>query len=125
MTILLLPDDVFMFHEIVFPRYLGVPEKVVYAANAVVVLWFLMAFRSTILQTDFLLLALAFAGLGFSAGADFIETIFPYPGFYLLEDGAKLFGIVSWAAYFITVSYGNFMSIARLPYDILGKLNNW
>ncbi len=106
-TVLLLLDDVFMFHEMVFPQHLGVPEKVVYAATAGVVLWFLVAFRSTILQTDFLLLALACAAFSFTVGADFIEPIFPYPAFYLLEDGAKLFGIVSWAAYFIMFSYGN------------------
>ena len=103
-TVLLLLDDLFMLHEVVFPEYVGVAEDVVYATYALLLLWFLIWFRATILQTDFLLLALALAAIGFSIGVDFIAPIVSIPGLYVFEDGAKLFGIVSWAAYFVLAS---------------------
>jgi hypothetical protein len=47
---------------------------------------------------------LALAGLGLSIGVDLIASLVSLPGLYVFEDGAKLFGIVSWAAYFVLVS---------------------
>jgi hypothetical protein len=87
-------------------HWADLPSAGRYAAYAVVLLWFLASFRSTIVQTDFMLLALAVAGLGFSVAVDVVETIIPLRAnaAYLFEDGSKLFGIVSWAAYFVTVS---------------------
>lgn len=102
-TVMLLLDDFFMFHEVVFPEYIGVPENLVYVIYISIVLWFLVWYRSIILQTDFLLLALAGTAFGLMVVMDILEYINPLPGFYLLEDGFKLFGIVSWAAYFISV----------------------
>ena len=103
-TLLLLLDDFFMLHEVVFPEHVGIPEDVVYTTYAVLLLGFLVWFRATILQTDYLLLALGLAGLGFSIGVDLIASMVSLPGLYVFEDGAKLFGIVSWAAYFVLVS---------------------
>jgi riboflavin transporter FmnP len=103
-TVMLLLDDFFMFHEIIFPQYIGIPENLVYAIYVLVVAWFLARHRSTILRTNFLLLALALAGFGLMVVMDIFEYVNPLPGFYLLEDGFKLFAIVSWAAYFISTS---------------------
>lgn len=103
-TVLLLLDDFFMLHEVVFPEYLGIVDDAVYAMHALLLVWFLVWFRATILQTDFLLLALALAGMAFSIGIDVVAAIVPVPGHHVLEDGAKLFGIVSWAAYFVRAS---------------------
>ena len=103
-TVLLLLDDFFMLHEVVFPQYVGVVEDVVYAAHALLLVWLLLWFRVTILQTDYLLLALALAAMGFSFSVDFVAPLVSIPGLYVFEDGAKLFGIVSWAAYFVRAS---------------------
>lgn len=105
-TLLLLLDDVFMLHDVVLPLHVGIPEPVVYLVNTLVVLGFLAVFRTAIGQTDFLLLALAFIGLGCSVGVDIVDMLVPFGlrGLFLVEDGAKLFGIVSWAGYFVTVS---------------------
>ncbi|MBA2277963.1 MAG: hypothetical protein H0W06_09405 [Chloroflexia bacterium] len=99
-TTLLMLDDVFMFHEIVFPRYLGISENVVYTLIAAVLVWFVVAFHTAIPRTDFLFLVLAFGAFAFSLGIDRTESINPFPATYLLEDGAKLFGLINWAAYF-------------------------
>lgn len=103
-TTMLMLDDLFMLHEVVFPEELGIPEELVYLTYLLVVVGFLVRFRSLILQTNFLLLALACVGFGVSIGADEIARSVSIPGMYLFEDGGKFFGIVNWAAYFIQVS---------------------
>jgi len=117
-TSLLLVDDMFLFHEIVFPRYLGVPQPVVHATYICIVLSFLAVFRATILRTDFLLLAIALGAFGVSVALDLTATVNPLPGQFLLEDGAKVVGIASWAAYFVRVSTWAVVSGADLgrPY---------
>lgn len=103
-TLVLALDDLFMLHEVVFPDNLGVPEEIVYASYAALILWLLIAFRKTILQSSFLLLVLAILGFGISIASDAVAPYVAIPAMYLFEDGGKLFGIVSWASYFTLVS---------------------
>ncbi len=63
-----------------------------------------LAIRAIILRTEFLLLVLAFLGLGLSVVIDLVATVIELPGSYVFEDGGKLFGIVGWTAYFVLVS---------------------
>jgi len=100
LTTLLVLDDLFLFHERLFPKYLGLPEPLTCAGYAVLVLVYLWAFRREILQTDFLLLALALGCFGVSVICDQFFADRPW-GF--LEDGAKLLGIAWWCAYFARV----------------------
>jgi hypothetical protein len=73
-----------------------------------VVLAFLLRFTRTILATDYVLLLLAFGFLAASAYVDLFVTPEEFfiagdvPGRHLVEDGLKLFGIFSWAAYFVS-----------------------
>ena len=105
-TLLLMLDDVFLMHDVVLPIHAGIPEVMVYLAYALVLMGFLALFRGVIAATDFLLLLLAFAGLGFSVGLDVLDMLLPFGlrGEFLIEDTAKLLGIVSWAAYFARVA---------------------
>lgn len=103
-TVMLLLDDFFMLHEVVFPDYVGIPENLVYAIYISLIAWFLVWYRRRILEhTTFLLLILALSGFGLMVVMDILEYVNPLPGFYLLEDGFKLFAIVSWTAYFASV----------------------
>jgi hypothetical protein len=105
-TFMLMVDDVFLGHEIVYPRYLRIPENVVYAVYGLAVLWFLYRYRSTILRTDYLLLVLALVGFGLSILTDIVYELdlLPIPGVFVLEDGAKSIGVASWAGYLIRTS---------------------
>lgn len=103
-TGVLMLDDVYMLHEAVFPFHLGIPEQMVYVGYAALMSAFLVRFHTTILRQDFLLLLLAFGALGTAVMADLAEGYVPLPGSYLLEDGLKLVGIVTWAAYFAQTS---------------------
>lgn len=100
LTMLLGLDDIFLLHESVFP-YLGIHEKVVYATYAGLVLFYLYKFYPIIITTEYILLVMA---LGFFAlSVIFDKSSIPGIDPYLLEDGAKIVGIVSWMAYFFSV----------------------
>lgn len=102
-TIFLLCDDLFLLHDAFFPDYLLIPDRMIYAAYGIAVLTFLAAFRSLIMETQFLLLAFALIFFAVSIIVDIPDI--PFYGQLFIEDGCKLFGIVSWAAYFIHLSW--------------------
>lgn len=114
-------DDLFMLHEEVLPDHFGLPQIVVYGLYASAALGYLLRFHRTILDTEFLLLALAMAFLAFSISLDLL----PYEDFYirfiaddflgrhLVEDGAKLFGIVTWCVYFTRIAWRKAIQVGR------------
>lgn len=84
-------DDTFLVHDSILPGR-GVPEDLVlvgYVVVAVVLawLWWTTSWRPTVLAAFFG----GAAALAVSVGADVVHTL-PY----LVEDGAKLLGIVAW-----------------------------
>lgn len=100
-SLLLCFDDMFLLHEQVFPQFFGISEKGVYATYGILVVFLLVKFYLVILKTDYVLLAMAFIFFGLSIVVDLIHI--PILNSYILEDGFKMFGIVSWFFYF----YGN------------------
>lgn len=103
-------DDLFLVHEYIFPHYFSVPKNAVFLTYANLILIYLLYYRKQILNTDYIILALAFCFMGLSA----ISKIFPLPipKDTFLEDALKLFGIVSWFTYYFRttnelVSYSN------------------
>jgi len=107
-TLWLLCDDLFLFHEWLFPTVLGVSDKVLFLAYGCLTAVFLFRFRRYILHsTPWLVLGLALAFFAISMGLDRLpEDMFVWDPLYLLEDGAKLLGIVGWLWYFGTVCAG-------------------
>lgn len=94
-------DDFFLFHESVFPKYLHIPEKVIYAVYGTVILLYLLKFRKIILKTDFIILFFGLFFFGLSIIGDKIlgaseQSLFA-------EDASKFLGIVSWFTYFTRV----------------------
>ena len=96
-TMLLCLDDIFLLHEVVYP-YMGIPEKVVYGIYGIVIISWGLKFNRIILQTDYILLLLAFFFFALSIFLD----VFPIPDLnpFLWEDGFKMAGIISWFFYF-------------------------
>jgi hypothetical protein len=94
-------DDLFLFHEWLFPAVLGVPQTLVLATYVVVAALFLARFAALILRTERRLLA---AALAFFAASLLIDQLpqawFAWKYLVLIEDGCKLLGIVSWFGYF-------------------------
>ncbi|MBI3967992.1 MAG: hypothetical protein HY329_20325, partial [Chloroflexi bacterium] len=83
-------DDLFLFHDQIFPEYLGVPEKLVLLAIGITLLAFLYTFRHVILRSDVLPLALALTFFVtkelFDQLAELLPTVYSIS---LVEDYAK------------------------------------
>ena len=108
MTVLLLIDDFFRLHEYIFPKFLGLPEKIVIMGYGTLVIIGFINFRKCILKTKFLILLVAIGFFGLSLGVDlFQKYIEQLVGQWriLFEDGFKLLGIISWLGYFLRSCY--------------------
>lgn len=110
LTLLFLVDDFFLFHDVIFPDYLHASEiyfYIFYGLSASSLLYF---FRKVILESDYILLLLAFALLSSSVLMD-LDILFSLgiylPGSLVIEDGCKFMGIISWFVYFIRICYTN------------------
>ena len=103
LTLFLGFDDTFLVHEDLLPNHLGVWEPLTYVGYAGLGLFYLVRFYSVVLGTEYLLLGLALLLLGISASLDVVwdQHIIALPGriVFLVEDGAKFTGIVSWLVY--------------------------
>lgn len=111
MTVLLLIDDFFRLHEYIFPKFLGLPEKIVIMGYGTLILFGLIKFRKCILKTEFLILLAAIGFFGLSLIVDLFQNdIEQLVGQWriLFEDGFKLLGIVSWLGYFLRSCYIEF-----------------
>lgn len=103
-TSLLLLDDFFLFHEVVYRNYLFIPQKAVFTFYLLFLGTILFKFRKIILETDFLLLAAALASFFISGIVDMIpKTIIP--AHHIFEDGSKFMGIVFWFMYYLRTCY--------------------
>lgn len=107
-TTVLLLDDLFMLHEMVFPKYLFIPEKITVGVYGISVLIFLYSFRKNLLETYYLPLVLSLIFFALSIGFDFYPWVLKWH--YLLEDGSKFLGIVGWLAYFSKSSLDSIIS---------------
>ena len=101
-TFVFLLEDLFLFARNIYPAYFNISEKTVYFAYGIMVLLYLIRFRVTILSTDYLLLIFAFVffGLSFVFGMGLVDLPVSH---YILKDGARLFGIVTWSTYFTRI----------------------
>lgn len=113
-------DDLFLIHEVIFPQYLNIPSKLLYIAYGTSLIVYICLFRHLLLSNDYSLGILTLVFFGISILLDMIadtpssaisNTI--VPAFdelnnsryiftnikYLIEDGAKLLGILSWFLY--------------------------
>jgi len=94
----LLFDDLFLFHESIAPKLL-LSQEIIYIGYIAIVLFGIIKFRKVILKTEWFLLCFAFAFFVLSLTFDLL-----YVPYLLLEDGFKLLGIATWCSYFVLVS---------------------
>jgi hypothetical protein len=96
-------DDLFLLHEQLLPRYLGVAEVLVYSVIALAVLLYLMTFRSLLRprrDTWLLLASLGFLAASLAVDLAPKEWLASSAGVaYLLEDGLKWFGACFWTGF--------------------------
>ncbi len=103
LSMVLLFDDLFMFHEALFPWYFHIPQRFVYVGYILMTVVYFFYFRKDILNSEYKILTIAIILLGLSVLGDFV---LPQEGIaYLFEDGFKAFGIATWAVYFMRLSF--------------------
>lgn len=95
LTAYLLLDDFFQIHEVIFPHYLGLDEKIVYIILIIAVITYLIEYRRLILQTNYIFFLLALGFLGSSVASDGI--------FASLEVIYAVLGIVIAASFYFIV----------------------
>lgn len=100
---MLMLDDLFLFHEEMFPKYFGIPEKGVYIIYSNILLLYALLFRESIFKSDYVILGIAFFLIG---GSTFVKHIpMPIPEDSFLEDVVKLLGIICWFTFFLRLGY--------------------
>ena len=108
LTLMLTLDDLFQLHEEVFPNLLGIRQRYVLLCYLLLTAAYLVIYRRKILSRHavFMVAALAMFTLSVAEDATSIALIMhnSLSLHYLVEDGSKLFGIISWFVYFVSVS---------------------
>jgi hypothetical protein len=102
-TLIFLFDDLLMLHERFGPNQLHMPQPLIMAIYACMLLLYLTVFRATILEMDSIFLWFCFGFFGLSVISDALSDVIPQLKNYVIEDGSKFFAIVSWLSH-ITLS---------------------
>lgn len=106
-SLYLMADDFYEFHDVVFPKNLGVPQQLIYASIAATAAAIMFRWRRRFLAFRPWLLGAALSFLSASVVVDVLDDPLYYmlgEWQFFLEDGAKFFGICLWATYFIALS---------------------
>ncbi|NEZ54416.1 hypothetical protein [Adonisia turfae] len=125
-SLILMLDDGLLLHESVVPKILenifsyNTAEMLLPLSYGSAVIYSLLKFRKIILNTNYKFLFLALLFLFFSLVADHLIPL-PDGGRYwlrdgenfLIEDGFKLLGIVTWSFYFIQTSLSRIIYLTR------------
>ncbi len=108
---LLVFDDAFQLHDILFASVLGVPEPVVFGAYGLLFVLYLVGFRRIVRASPWPLLAVA---AGFFAASLVVDRVHSQR-IDLLEEGFKFFGIVTWSTYFVWLAVRHLTSVREEP----------
>lgn len=92
---ILLLDDLFMLHEIFYPIFFGLKEKVILMIYGAIFIYYLVKHKNLIIENNvaFIILTMMFWGL--SILVDSIPKT-RIPWHHLFEDGFKFLGVVCW-----------------------------
>ena len=119
LTFILMVDDTFLLHERAGEAFGGSMEKLVFVGYGIALLVYLVKFLPVISGSAYVLLGLALFCFGISMGVDLVPQFALYigrQGTFLLEDGAKLTGILFWTTYQFANSYTYIRSSQRHNY---------
>lgn len=112
-TLFLLLDDMLMFHEFMIPKYLNVSETTVYVAYLILIAMYFVKFGNLILKAEYMVLFVACVFFALSITSD---VFLPQKGMgFLVEDGAKLFGIVTWFIFFVRTCFSQALQEMETP----------
>jgi hypothetical protein len=115
LTIVLMVDDAFLFHDEVGPKALGIPEVVALGVLGLAALVWLVRYRDVIRTTRTLPLLISVLCGVMSVAFDLAQQpIGTLPDHNLFEDGFKFIAIGGWLTYFARESVG---ALSGVPSD--------
>ncbi len=103
-TTFLMLDDLFLLHEWILPDWLNIPETLTYLAYGLILVVYFRAFYKVFVNGEYVLFLLAIFLFGSSITFDLLSGFFKIPFQYLIEDGLKFVGIITWFLYFARIS---------------------
>lgn len=105
LTAMLGLDDLFLAHEVILQKHIGIPEAVTFSTYGALVVLYFLKFYPIILKTAYipLISSLFFFSLSILLDIGFIPVSSDSYQ-YLLEDGTKIIGILSWLVYYFEAS---------------------
>jgi hypothetical protein len=107
LTAVLLADDLFLIHE-AYIEFIGLPPVAAPVAYAGLAIAYIVVFRDFLRAHGIWLLPLACALLAVSAAVDTsLEENAPF----IVEDGTKLLGIVTWSSFFVAAAVSELRSL--------------
>lgn len=117
LTLWLAIDDFFMLHEYLIPIRLGIAEEAIFVVYGAVTALYFLKFQKIFLRTNLTFFVIALIFLGASLGIDKFLDQLPFLSAavveqeYLIEDGLKLLGIITWLFYFVETSLATVNSL--------------
>ena len=99
LSLMIAVDDMFLLHDRILSRGLGISEIVFYILYAFLMFGYLIVFFRQIARSDYILFWIAFFFLAFSRG--FYKLLPFLREFNTTNDIFKYFGIVFWLAFFV------------------------
>lgn len=96
---ILLFDDLFLIHEKIVPKYLGISQNIVFMIYGLLILTYFLRWRRQILRTEYIFLLLALVFFALSLFLDIVHLPINHHTFF--EDSFKFMGILNWSAYYI------------------------
>lgn len=105
LSLMLLLDDLFLFHEQVFPQYFSIDQEATIAGYGAITIVYLIRFRSVIMATEYAYLVLALGSFGLSQMFDYLQDRVEIHWHRLFEEGFMLLGIVNWTGYLARTSW--------------------
>jgi hypothetical protein len=97
-------DDLFLFHDDIYPQELGLDQDLVIVLYAVAAIAYLAAYRDFFREHEWPLLALALAALGASLLLDLVNVVYTSRIERWLEESSKFVGLALLAAYLVRLS---------------------
>jgi hypothetical protein len=108
LTLLVLLDDLFQFHESLAVHYLGVDQRSVLAGYMVLTIAYLATFHRRIREFAWIHLLVALGLFATSTLIDetgwWIWSLEPWEG-HFVEDSIKFLGIAAWMGYFVHAAF--------------------
>lgn len=101
---IMLIDDLLQLHSSLVPDITGLPKGIVETIVALVAIRWMIQYRPEVRRTHQFLLVASVGALAVSILVDLVIAPRQTDFALLIEDGAKFFGVLAWAAYFVVTA---------------------